>query len=133
MNDRCSSAEIFQRQADGVQLRKWREEEQEQDNTVHLQRCVKTALETELTDKQRQYYLMYFQEGKTMEQIAKEFGVSKSTVSRTVRRANLKMGRCLRYADPRLLNAPVQERNRRVWDGEADGFCSYGERKNNDE
>ena len=40
---------------------------------------------------------MYYDEGKTMPEIAAELGVVTSTVSRTICRAKKRLYRCLRY------------------------------------
>ena len=51
----------------------------------------------ELTEKQRQAVLGYYVEKKSMPQLAREFGVNKSTVCRTIQRAERRLRRCLRY------------------------------------
>ena len=51
----------------------------------------------ELTEKQRQAVLGYYIEKKSMPQLAREFGVNKSTVCRTIQRAERRLRRCLRY------------------------------------
>lgn len=40
---------------------------------------------------------MYFDQGKNMAQIARELGLNRSTVSRTLVRAKNRLYRCLRY------------------------------------
>ena len=51
----------------------------------------------ELTPLQRQTLLAYHLQGKTIPQIARERGVQKSTVSRTLRRAETRVRTCLKY------------------------------------
>ena len=63
---------------------------------VQLRR-VKKVLENELTQCQRQTLMAYYFRQMTMEQIAEEQGVNKSTVCRTLHRAETKMRRCLKY------------------------------------
>lgn len=41
----------------------------------------------DLTERQRLYLKMYYFNGMTMEKIAQEFGVTKGTVSRTIKKA----------------------------------------------
>ena len=55
------------------------------------------VVERELTEKQREILLAYYFGGKTMEQIARERGVCRSTVCRTLHRAENRVRRCLRY------------------------------------
>ena len=63
---------------------------------VQLRR-VKKVLENELTECQRQTLMAYYFRQMTMAQIAEEQGVNKSTVCRTLHRAETKMRRCLKY------------------------------------
>lgn len=53
-----------------------------------------------LTEKQRAYVVSYFYHGKTVEQIVVEFGVNKSTVSRSIHRGLDRMWKVLRYNYP---------------------------------
>ncbi len=63
---------------------------------VQLDR-VRKVIATELTPCQREILLAYYFQEMTMEQIAQERGVHKSTVSRTLRRAEDKLRRYLKY------------------------------------
>ena len=63
---------------------------------VQMQR-VQRVLEEELTELQRQTLMEYYFQEKNIPQIAAERGVNKSTVSRTLRRAENKLRRYLRY------------------------------------
>ena len=63
---------------------------------VQLQR-VKRVMEEELTELQRQALVAYDFQDQTIPQIAAERGVNKSTVSRTLRRAEEKLRRFLKY------------------------------------
>jgi DNA-directed RNA polymerase specialized sigma24 family protein len=47
---------------------------------------------------------MYYGQNKTMDAIAKELGVNKSTVSRTLKRGRQRLYRCLRYGAASLLS-----------------------------
>ena len=55
------------------------------------------VIELELTEKQRRAVLGYYVDKKTMPELAREFGVCKSTVCRTIQRAERRLRRCLRY------------------------------------
>ena len=69
------------------------------DNGEQLDRLrtkLRYARSAELTQRQQQLLRLYFEEGKTMPQIARELHVSCSTVSRTLRRARERLYRCLR-------------------------------------
>lgn len=71
------------------------------DNGEQLDRLrtkLRYARSAELTQRQPQLLRLYFEEGKTMPQIARELHVSCSTVSRTLRRARERLYRCLRYS-----------------------------------
>ena len=63
---------------------------------VQLKR-LRRVIEAELTPCQRQTLTAYYFRQMTIPQIAKEKGVNKSTVSRTLRRAEDRVRRCLRY------------------------------------
>ena len=47
--------------------------------------------------------MLYYGQNMSMEAIAKEFGVNKSTVSRTLKRGRQRLYRCLRYGAANLL------------------------------
>lgn len=63
---------------------------------VQMQR-IQRVLKEELTPLQRETLLAYYYQQQTIPQIAAQRGVSKSTVSRTLRRAEEKLRRYLRY------------------------------------
>ena len=61
-----------------------------------LKRNLIRALREDVTAKQRQM-LLYYAEGKNMREIGEVMGIDKSTVSRTIKRGELRLQRCLRY------------------------------------
>ena len=61
------------------------------------------ALHEDITEKQRNYLLLYYGEGLNMCEIGERMGVDKSTVSRTIKRGEDKLRRCLRYGAKRFL------------------------------
>ena len=63
---------------------------------IQLERMQK-VISQELTESQRKTLLAYHIQGKTVSQIAQERGVHKSTVSRTLRRAENRLRRFLAY------------------------------------
>ena len=63
---------------------------------VQLKR-VQRVMQEELTDLQREALLAYYFQEKTLAQIAMERGVHKSTVCRTLHRAEEKLRRYLKY------------------------------------
>ena len=63
---------------------------------VQLKR-VQRVIREELTELQRQTLTAYYFQQQTIPQIARERGVNKSTVSRTLRRAEEKLRRYLKY------------------------------------
>lgn len=58
---------------------------------------VRRVIEEELTELQRQTLVAYYFQEQTIPQIAAERGVNKSTVSRTLHRAEEKLRRYLKY------------------------------------
>lgn len=52
-----------------------------------MQSFMKTAIQRELTEKQRQYLIGYYIDGKKMRELAVENGVSESNVSKIIKRA----------------------------------------------
>ena len=58
---------------------------------------MKAVIREELTELQRYTILAYYFENKTLVQIAQERNVNKSTVCRTLKRAEEKLRRFLRY------------------------------------
>ncbi len=67
-------------------------------NFEHLPReILADAITTVLSNKQREYALLYFFMGMKMSDIAKSQGVSTSAVSRTISRAKKKLEQVLKY------------------------------------
>ena len=60
-------------------------------------RRMKAVIREELTELQRYTVLAYYFDNKTLLQIAEERGVNKSTICRTLRRAEDKLRRFLQY------------------------------------
>ena len=58
---------------------------------------VQRVIREELTRNQREVLLAYYIQDRTIPQIAEDRGVQKSTVSRTLHRAEEKLRRYLRY------------------------------------
>ena len=63
---------------------------------VQLKR-VQRVIQEELTPLQRETLVAYYFQEQTLQQIAEERGVNKSTVCRTLHRAEEKLRRFLRY------------------------------------
>lgn len=63
---------------------------------IQLQR-VQRVIQEELTELQRQTIIAYYFQEQSIPQIAASRGVNKSTVSRTLHRAEEKLRRCLKY------------------------------------
>ena len=68
-----------------------------------LRRDLGRALREEVTERQRRMLLLYYAEGLNMTEIGQRLGVNKSTVSRTIRRGEKRLQRCVRYGAARLL------------------------------
>lgn len=111
-----SSAEIFEFLSDAHQYKKWIESKSDdEDDLAHAKKMIRVAIEEELTERQAEFFHMYFLAGRTVTEIARLAGANKSTVSRTLALAKKKIFRCVRYSSPRLCHAPVQKRNRRIY------------------
>lgn len=67
------------------------------EQAARLRRNLRLARERELTRRQREMVVLYYDQGMTMPQIAERLGVNRSTVSRTLRRARDRLYRFLRY------------------------------------
>lgn len=63
---------------------------------VQLKR-LRRVIESELTEVQREILVAYYFQSKTMETIARERGICRSSVCRTLHRAEDRVRRCLRY------------------------------------
>ena len=63
---------------------------------VQLNR-VKNVIEQELTPHQKEVVLAYYFQGQNICRIAESRGVNKSTICRTLHRAEKRLRRCLRY------------------------------------
>ena len=62
-----------------------------------LKRNLIRALKEDITEKQRTVLLLYYAEGYNMREIGEQLGVDKSTISRTIKRGERRLQRCLRY------------------------------------
>ncbi len=75
-----------------------------------LKRNLLRALREDVTAKQRQVLLLYYGQGLNMREIGELLGVDKSTVSRTIKRGEKRLRRCLRYgAEAYLKNMDALE------------------------
>ena len=70
-----------------------------------LKRNLIRALREDVTAKQRQVLLLYYAEQLNTRQIGEKLGVDKSTVSRTIKRGERRLQRCLRYGAKGLLES----------------------------
>lgn len=70
----------------------------------NLMRCIRE----DITPRQREVLLLYYYREMRQTDIAKQLGVARSTVSRTIRRGEQRLERCLRYGAERYLRAPEQ-------------------------
>jgi RNA polymerase sigma factor (sigma-70 family) len=71
------------------------------DNSEYISRLktlLHSAIESELTECQRAAVTGFYFEGKSVTALAEEQGVNKSTVSRNLKRARIKLAASMRYA-----------------------------------
>ena len=81
--------------------------EMSSDNSAQLSRVKRNlmrALREDVTPRQRQMLLLYYAERLNMREIGERLGVDKSTVSRTIKRGEARLRRCLRYGAEIFLN-----------------------------
>ena len=71
---------------------------------ARLKRNLARALREDVTARQRQFLLLYYGERLNLRQIGEKLGVDKSTVSRTIKRGEARLRRCLRYGAGSLLD-----------------------------
>ena len=69
-----------------------------QEQMERLLRNLRKARKRELTPRQQQILTMRFEQNMSGAEIARELGLNRSTVSRTLRRAQKRLRRCLQYA-----------------------------------
>ena len=74
-----------------------------------LKRNLLRALQEDVTDRQRQVLLLYYAEGMNMREIGEQIGVDKSTVSRTIKRGERRLQRCLRYGAESYLRSMYED------------------------
>ena len=79
--------------------------EDNREQRSRLRRNLIRALQEDVTPHQRQALLLYYAEGLNMREIGEQLGVDKSTISRTIKRGERRLRRCLRYGAESLLNA----------------------------
>ncbi len=71
---------------------------------TRLKRNLVRALREDVTPRQREFLLLYYGERLNMREIGERLGVDKSTVSRTIKRGERRLQRCLRYGAEIFLN-----------------------------
>ena len=74
------------------------------DNSREISRLRHNLMQEDVTEKQRKALLLYYAEGYNMREIGERMGVDKSTVSRTIKRGERRLQRCLRYGAAYLLD-----------------------------
>ena len=79
-----------------VWLREQANDNQEQ--MERLRRNLRRAREQELTPRQQQVLTLRYEQSMNGAEIARMLGLNRSTVSRTIRRAQERLRRCLQYA-----------------------------------
>lgn len=80
-----------------VYARAMSEENTNSADIAQLKKNLVRALKSDVTQRQREMLTLYYAQGLNMRQIGALLGVDKSTVSRTVKRGERRLKRCLRY------------------------------------
>lgn len=70
-----------------------------------LKRNLVRCLEEDVTERQRTMLTLYYAQGLNMREIGERLGVDRSTVSRTIKRGEQRLLRCLRYGAERYLRS----------------------------
>lgn len=73
----------------------------EESNSAKLRKAsflIGKVIAAELTDRQRQCLSLYYFNGLTMPEIALKLGINKSSVSRAITRAKMRIERSMKYA-----------------------------------
>ncbi len=58
---------------------------------------LRRVMDAELTEKQRRAVVGYYLEHRNMSELARQYGVNKSTICRTIHRAEVRMRKFLKY------------------------------------
>ena len=77
------------------------EQENSEDNAQQLQRLhrnLRLARQQVLTPRQQQVITLFFEQQMNMTEIARQLGIHRSTVSRTLQRAKSRLYQALRYS-----------------------------------
>lgn len=85
---------------DMASLRLWKEADQT-DNRETIERLLRNlpmAMTEDLTPRQQQILRMHFSQNMSVSAIARELGVNKSTISRSISNSTMKLYRSLRYS-----------------------------------
>lgn len=86
-------------------MRELEEMESEEDSHSRLIDNLMHCIREDVTPRQREVLLLYYFRGMRQIDIAQQLGVARSTVSRTIKRGEQRMKRCLRYGAERYLRA----------------------------
>lgn len=106
---------IFEFLSDDDAFEKWRAEEYDGRYILdHVRKATMLAMETELSEAQKQYITKYVLEDKSMAEIAGIYGMSEYTVSRVIHAGKVKLMHALRYTAPWLLNAEIEKTKSKV-------------------
>jgi RNA polymerase sigma factor (sigma-70 family) len=79
-----------------------------------LKQNLARALQEDVTPRQREMLQLYYGQGMTMREIACYLQVDRTTVSRTIKRGEQRLRRCLRYGGAGLLQRSLPEPKKAV-------------------
>ncbi len=80
-----------------------------------LRRDLARALREEVTQRQRQILFLYYEQGLNMREIGELLGIDRTTVSRTMKRGEARIQRCLRYGGAALLRGTTGEEGQKAF------------------
>ena len=104
--DKTARNQPYMRETEYLSLRSFVKQLEQPESSVAA--LVAAAVEQELTPRQKQMVKMYYIEQHTMRDIAKQLGVTPSTVTRTLQAARAKLQAALGYCG-KLLQAARDE------------------------
>ena len=91
-----------------VYMREISELNTNREELIGLKKNLLSALNDEVTPRQKEVLLLRYAEGLSQEEIAERLSVARSTVSRTLSRGEARLRKVLRYGAARLLT-PVED------------------------
>jgi len=98
LNEAVETRQVYRAYTENVSIFPAEETAESEDAYVRRTKILAAALQNALTERQREYVVMYYYEKKSQTEISQNLGVNQSSVSRTLAAARKRLENCLRYA-----------------------------------